>query len=465
MNVTHYKRLVILLLCTIITSACQLQVTARPDLSRLYGFESNSETAAHPVILIHGISGSKLRHRITKKEEWFGNLSKLAFSNYTQLRLEIDSLTLQAKESELEAYSIMDQVTGYSVYADIIDTLTQFGGYQLTEVDQPLSATNRRNLYLFVYDWRRDNVESARQLHQFIQQIKAQHNNPELKIDVVAHSMGGLILRYYMRYGALDVLGENDFIFDPKPSQNIRKAILLGTPNLGSVLSVYRFVHGLQFNVRTIPVEVLLTMPSIYQMLPHSLSNWLVDLNGEPMTLDIFDAQNWEKHGWAIYDPKIRERIIKQADNQQAGERNIATLENYFSQHLERARRFLWSLTVPLEDASHEFIVLGGDCQLTAARLVFEPHEDSYWLSKKPSQIKNKVDGVDYDRIMLEPGDGLVTKASALSRVHLNPVLPRNQYSYFPLKYPIFLCADHGSLTSNINFQDNLLQTLLSPDL
>lgn len=443
-----------------------MQVTNSPDLSRLYGFESNSHTAAHPVILIHGITGSKLRHRVTKKEEWYGNLSKLAFSNYAGIRLDIDPLTLQARESELEAYSILDQVTGYSVYDDIINTLSQFGGYQVTDVDQPLPENSRRNLYVFVYDWRRDNIEAVQQLHRFIQKIKQQHNNADLKIDVVAHSMGGLILRYYLRYGATDVLGKNDFVFDPEPARNIRKAILLGTPNLGSVLSVYRFVHGLQFNVRTIPVEVLLTMPSIYQMLPHSLNNWLVDIEGNPISLDIFDAANWQKHGWAIYDPKIRERIMKQSQTQQDGERQIATLESYFSQHLERARRFLWSLTVPLEDVEHEFIVLGGDCELTPARLVFEALDDgSYWLSKKPSQIKDKVDGVDYDRIMLEPGDGLVTKASALSRVHLNPVLPRNQYSFFPLKYPIFLCADHGSLTSNINFQDNLLQTLLSPDL
>ncbi|WP_395374856.1 hypothetical protein [Marinicella sp. W31] len=454
----------LLLLCIVILSACQ--GTNRPDLNRLYGFDSNSQTAAHPVILIHGITGSKLRHRVTKKEEWYGNLSKLAFSNYAQIRLDIDPLTLQAKESELEAYSILDTVTGIRIYEDIIDTLSQYGGYQLTEVDQPLTGSYKRNLYVFVYDWRRDNIESVRQLHQYIQKIKQQHNNPDLKIDVVAHSMGGLILRYYLRYGALDVLGENDFVFDPEPSKNIRKAILLGTPNLGSVLSVYRFVHGLQFNLRSIPVEVLITMPSIYQMLPHSLNNWLVDNQGNPMTLDIFDADNWQKHRWAIYDPEIRERIIENADSPEKGAHQVAILENYFSQHLERARRFLWSLTVPLEAINHEFVVMGGDCELTAARLVFETLEDGrYQLSKKPSQVKNKVKGVDYDRIMLEPGDGLVTKASALSRVHLNPVLPRNPYSFFPLKYPIFLCADHGSLTSNINFQDNLLQTLLSPDL
>ena len=460
----HLPRSTLLLLCVILLSACQ--ITTRPDLNRLYGFDTNSQTAAHPVILIHGITGSKLRHRVTKKEEWYGNLSKLAFSNYSQIRLEIDPLTLQAKESELEAYSILDTVTGIRVYEDIIDTLSQYGGYELTDVDQPLSSPSKRNLYVFVYDWRRDNIESVRQLHHFIEKIKQQHNEPDIKIDVVAHSMGGLILRYYLRYGASDVLGDNDFVFDPKPSKNIRKAILLGTPNLGSVLSVYRFVHGLQFNVRTIPVEVLITMPSIYQILPHSLNNWLVDHEGNPMTLDIFDAENWRKHGWAIFDPEIRQRIIDDADNPEAGARQVSILENYFSQHLERARRFLWSLTVPLDDVNHEFVVMGGDCELTAARLVFEKLEDGrYHLSKKPSQVKNKVKGVDYDRIMLEPGDGLVTKASALSRVHLNPVLPRNPYSFFPLKYPIFLCADHGSLTSNINFQDNLLQTLLSPDL
>ena len=82
-----------------------------------------------------------------------------------------------------------------------------------------------------------------------------------------------------------------------------------------------------------------------------------------------------------------------------------------------------------------------------------------------PKEVTNRVEGVDYERIMLEPGDGVVTKASLLARDVLDPSVERHKYSYFPVDYPFFLCERHNKLTGNINFQDNLLHTLLSVDV
>ncbi len=69
---------------------------------------------------------------------------------------------------------------------------------------------------------------------------------------------------------------------------------------------------------------------------------------------------------------------------------------------------------------------------------------------------------MDYGRLMLEPGDGEVTKPSLLARAALNPVAPRNNALFFPLAYAFFLCENHERLTGNINFQDNLLNVLLA---
>jgi hypothetical protein len=76
--------------------------------------------------------------------------------------------------------------------------------------------------------------------------------------------------------------------------------------------------------------------------------------------------------------------------------------------------------------------------------------------------VQHKVSGVDYSRLMLEPGDGEVTKPSLLAREALNPVAPRNDALFFPLAYAFFLCENHERLTGNINFQDNLLNVLLA---
>lgn len=56
----------------------------------------------------------------------------------------------------------------------------------------------------------------------------------------------------------------------------------------------------------------------------------------------------------------------------------------YFEKRLERARRFLWSLTVPAKDPL-PLIVLGGDCTLTPARLVMERSGDD-WVARLQSK-------------------------------------------------------------------------------
>lgn len=71
---------------------------------------------------------------------------------------------------------------------------------------------------------------------------------------------------------------------------------------------------------------------------------------------------------------------------------------------------------------------------------------------------------VDYGRPMLEPGDGLVTKASLLGRTILDPSIPRHRYSFFPLDYSFFLCEEHDTLPANPSFLDDLLHALLSID-
>ncbi|MBL4660164.1 MAG: hypothetical protein JKY19_07395 [Alcanivoracaceae bacterium] len=424
---------------------------------------SNDTTT--PLILIHGILGSKLKRKSTNKEIWPDNVRKLVFSRYKNLAFEINPETIEPYQSDYEAFEILDSITGFSVYQEIIDTLVDYGNYQLTDINEPFKPG--RKLYVFNYDWRQDNVITVKQLDDFINTIQAKYSdniNTKQKVDIVAHSMGGLISRYYMRYGTSDVLNDNEFTINLDGAKNIRRAVFLGTPNLGLVLSVNRFVNGYRFGLRTIPIEVMITMPSIYQLLPHSISNWIVDLKGNKIDIDVFDQETWQKYQWAIYDPKVQQRIIENSSSRKAGLKQVETLKKFFHKNLERARRFLWSLTIKLENDNHQFVILGGDCEKTPARLVMEKIDDTYFVRTKPAQVIQKYDGIDYEKLMLEPGDGHVTKSSLLARVSLDPSLPRHKYSYFPIKYPILLCESHISLTSNITFQDNLLDILLNND-
>ncbi len=435
--------------------------TLKPDLSHLYKTTYVHYDTPTPTILIHGIMGSKLRDSDNLKELWFGNIKNLLFSNYKDLALEINPLTLEPVESSIEPFQIADKAAGTDYYHAVIETLQNHGGYKLTPVDQKVRDLHRR-LYVFTYDWRQDNVKTAQKLHQFIKTIQRNHNNPTLKVDVVAHSMGGLVSRYYMRYGETDVLNDNDFPVNLSGAKNIRKVVLLGTPNFGSVGAVESFITGLKVGLRKIPTEVLVTMPSIYQLFPHSINDWLVNIDGKALDRDVFDYEIWRRFQWSIYDPKVQKRILAHFEDSKQGQERIQLLQSYFHKHLERARRFLWSLSVPVKDVPYQIVVMGGTCELTPAKLLVEEVNGVSVTRLKPSAIENPKAGINYSHLMLEPGDGTVTKASLLARDILDPTAPQHRYSFFPLSYPYFLCENHSTLTTNINFQDNLLHILLS---
>ena len=434
-----------------------------PDLHRLY-MQSMQVTDQPPVVFVHGVMGSKLRNKVTGEDKWPGSFDRILFSNYEDVALEIDPDSLTPKQSEIYAYEVCDNAVGKDFYGKIVDTLGDVGEYNLSEVGIKADKS-RKNYYVFFYDWRQDNVITAGKLADFIDQIRVDYDNPDLKVDVVAHSMGGLITRYYIRYGREDVLDSNDFPVNMYGGDRVRRVILLGTPNLGSVKILNLFIDGVKLGTREkIHTETLATMPSLFQLFPHPLNNWIVTSEGKPLDRDLFDVKIWKRFQWSVFDPDVQARIRKTFTNQQAADEYIELLGKYFEKNLERARRFVWSLTVPLPERHPKLVVFGGTCHLTSARIIVEEVNGESVIRSLPEQITQPVDGIDYNALLLEPGDGSVTKASLLGRDTLDPSIKRHEYSFFPLDHAIFLCEKHNSLTGNVNFQDNLLNALLSRD-
>ena len=436
--------------------------STKPDLQRLY-MQSMALEDQPPVIFIHGILGSKLKHEETDEELWFGPLWKLLFDEHEDLVMDIDPDTLRPEPGELTAFAIADNTAGKDYYGNILRTLEHVGGYEKVRPGQKVRPQTKY-YYPFYYDWRLDNVTNAAHLADFIEQIRLDFDNPRLKVDIIAHSMGGLIARYYIRYGRTDVLDSNDFPVNMYGADRVRRVILLGTPNLGSVKILNSFIDGIKVGFRKINTETLVTMPSLYQLLPHPLNNWIVTSNGVPLDRDVFDVNTWRRFKWSIFAEDTRRRILSRHASAAEGEAYLKTLDAYFEKSLERARRFVWSLTVPLPEGYPELIVFGGDCALTPARILVEEVAGISEIRMYPDEVTLPVAGVDYDALLLEPGDGAVTKASLLGRDTLDPSVPRHKYSFFPLHHVFLLCEKHNSLTGNISFRDNLLNTLLSLD-
>lgn len=420
----------------------------RPDLKRLYQL-STAGTAAAPVILIPGAFGSRLRDRISGEEIWPGPWWRILFSSYPELALEIDPATNAPRPSRLEASGIAEQALRRDFYRPILQTLTQFGGYARAQPGTPARQGERR-YYVLSYDWRQDTLHSVRELDRLIEAVRRDYADPSLRVDLVAHSMGGLIARYYLRFGTRDVLDGAPQQVTMEGAKRVGKLVLLGTPNLGSVRSLHAFISGEKVGWRRISPRALATFASGYQLFPHPLNNWLVDIEGKPRHDDLFDPQTWQRMAWSVYEPGL------------AAAADAPAMRRYFVHQLERARRLAWMLSVAEPVSPIRYVLFGGGCHMTPARLLVEPINGRDTVRLRPSDIAAPRPGVLYEDLMMEPGDGLVTKPSLLARETLDPGAPQNEDSFLPVAYAFFLCEEHAFLTSNINFQDNLLNVLLS---
>lgn len=467
-------RFALMLICVLVIGGCAVQLA--PDLETLFRPEQ-MEDAAHayaqpPVVVIPGLLGSRLIDADSGEEAWPGGAFDIAFSRYESIELPVDDAVRvpDMLPSHLKAGGVAEAALGRDFYGRIIETLERFGGYRRARLGEPVPATGERRVYVFDYDWRQDNVCTVQELKKFLDRIRADYDNPDLTFDIVAHSMGGLIARYFLRFGDEDVLRDNRLKVTWAGAPYLNKMILLGTPNLGSLSSVEGFVRGQKVGFARIPEEVVATLPSTYQLFPHRIVRWLVDEQGRPVDADPFDVRTWRKYQWNIFSPVVRARVIERR-----GEAYYTKLAARFREYAERARRFSWSLTVCPDyddrlqrcatgkvEPPLRYVVFGGSCSETPARAMLQADGDAMQLRFRPSEVRGKSASRDLDLLMFDPGDGTVTKPSLLARDALNPLTPRHEYSYFPLGSAFLLCEDHSTLTGNPHFQNNLLDVLLT---
>ena len=442
--------------CALFLGSC---AAGGPAIEQLYPAHSANRERV-PVILIPGLLGSRLSRADDGKELWPGSTRKLLTSGYEDLALRIDPETLEPLDDGLVANGLFDGAIGLDFYRRIVKELREAGGYRLSRPGSKVVQQKAR-LYLFSYDWRQDNVVTVRKLDELIEQIRRDYDDPYLRVDVIAHSVGGLIIRYYERYGTVDVLNGNTFPVTGLGLSKLRRVVLLGTPNQGTVTAVHKFLNGYRVGISALPTEGVATMPATFQLFPHPLVDWVVNINGKPLGFDLFDVEFWRRYGWSIFDHRIQRRMSRHPEIWPPPD----VFERWFEKRLGRARRFVWSLMVPSGDVPLiEPLLLGADCVPTPRRLVFENIGGQSVARLRPEQIVNPMPGVDYETLMFVQGDGSVTKSSLLSRQDLDPSVPRHEQEGLETHRELFVCAGHDELTSNDGLIDSLIEHLLAPE-
>lgn len=428
----------------------------RADFSLLYS-QRAAVARRPPVIVIPGVMGSRLIRAKDGREAWPGGISALLSGrSFRSLALPVDSSLPGAAERTLAPGGLFDELGGRSFYVDLVRALETYGHYRCVP---PASIDTSTDCVLLSWDWRRDFVETASRLGEVVEALRRVRLDPDLRVDIVAHSAGGLVARYYALYGGKDVLGSPTHPAPDPAGHGVDRLILIGTPNFGAIAAVRQAMFGRRFILGGAGPEVLATFPGLPQLFPHPRLDWAIEADGLPADLDLFSITTWRDNRVGIFAPTAKQRLRRRLGNGARLDAYFHALESGFERALVRGERFQLALATPVEKSDVGYYVFGSGCFATPARCLVEREGGELILRDRPESIQHPLAGVDYRARMVEPGDGSVTKGSLLGLPSL--VDGRPGPPVFPVSAAVFICAPHETLSSDPTFLDNLLHVLL----
>jgi len=187
-----------------------------------------------PVVFIPGLGGSEFKasQDIFWSDQDNGHGGNFSYAYKTDEKIWVN----QDKTVELGDDDYFDvlrlKADGQTPEADLTLTgnLTSFGYGEIDPFFTDMGYVKGTNFFVFPYDWRKDIRNSKDDLDNLIEM--ARQKSGHSKVNLVVHSMGGLIARYY--------------ISDPQKANKVNKLIELGVPHLGSTWTLKALMYGAQ---------------------------------------------------------------------------------------------------------------------------------------------------------------------------------------------------------------------------
>ena len=333
-----------------------------------------------PVIVIPGITASNLEdyYPIPPESIWSAVVDK----KYDRIALHPDNPRYELQEP---AWVKGTSIFGL-VYGDLVDALR----HELAS-DQGKVAP----VFPYGYDWRQDCTLTADQLSIFLQEVvertrlMPQYRGHDFKIDLVGHSMGGMIIADYLsRYGSSGLIG---------------KVVSLGTPFNGAIDAVLKIISGqgqlTGENPRDREREASRTIPSLYQLLP-SFPKAVISSGGAPTNL--FDVGTWQG---SVLQSLARYCTLHQTE--------IAA-ENLLNQYLTAAkdvhdRIASLDLNACLEKGADDWLAIVGIGDETQVNIANKPADGGFRF-----EIQDDKNEWPKNRETEKTGDGTVPYLGAL---------------------------------------------------
>lgn len=439
--------------------------THPPDLGAIYSRSASAEDLyRNPVIVIPGLVGSRLEDQASGKVVWgaFGgkgiDIRQPADQRLFALPMD-PTADFAALRDSVQPTGVLDSIQvrlaglplQLKAYYEILKTLG-IGGYRDASIKDIDYGEEHFTCFQFAYDWRRDNVENAQRLAAFIEakrayveaerrKIDPNYDRP-VKFDLIAHSMGGVLSRYYLRYGDQDLPADGSL---PEVTwagaRSVEKLVIIGTPNAGALEAVIQLIEGRKFGpTPRYQPTLLATFPSGYQLLPRTRHQLVVDDAGQ--AVDLMDVNVWRHYRWGIFDPSQDDVLAALLPDVPLRSDRLDIAENHVRKSLERARHFQAALDLPAQPPVGTRLVLFAG--------------DSVPTDRKAVAQTGRV-------VMTEtaPGDGKVLRSSALMDERIGQEWTPMLRSPIVWSDVNFLFDRHLGLTQNPLFTDNLLYLLL----
>lgn len=356
----------------------------------------------NPVIVIHGLLGAKIADQ-NGKTVWghFSPAEMAAGTHFQKLAHPMKKgVPLPRLKNQTAPAGLLEKsevrILGLQFYLDNYDillTALKQAGY-VPEPKHLYPDKHYPTLFTFYYDWRRDISENAAQLDRFIKEKKVllqrqyramygTQQDYDIQFDLVGHSMGGLVARYYLRYGGKILPDEAQKLPPPDwaGAEHVDKVVVIGTPNSGYADTLLELRNGLRLisGSPAYPPALIGTFLSYYEMLPAPENN-LVREKQSGKTIDLYDLNTWLKYQWGLADPEQDvwlQKLLPEVKNPK--ERREIALD-HLRKALIKAKLFRQAISYPAENCPKDVSLwlIAGNAVETNAALEVAPNGELF---------------------------------------------------------------------------------------
>ena len=235
------------------------------------------------LIFIPGFYGTRLVQKANGRLVWI-SARQAVFGSRTAARtgFGVSGALDLVPGTVLDRMPVIPGLYALDVYRDFLDDLSTSLGAQT-------------QIHLLGYDWREDYFEAVKTLARLVHELEAQDAR---SITLIAHSLGGVVASYYLRYGdqAPEAARETW-----EGARRLDAVVMATAPFQGSMTAFRNMKHGVKFGLNTslINPHAFSTFTTGYTMLP-SYRPVLLDRRLQALPHTFFEPGLWQRYAWGL---------------------------------------------------------------------------------------------------------------------------------------------------------------------